>query len=75
MITTPAVRARIQEYMDERGLCVNALSDLCGFSQSTLYYIMTAENNSVTIATIQMICDGLGIDLPTFFDSDLFRDL
>lgn len=74
-ITTPAIRKRIQEFMDERGLCINAMSDLCGFSQSTLYYIMTADNNTVTVATIQMICDGLGIDLPTFFNSEVFNNL
>lgn len=75
LITTPAIRQRIQELMDERGLCVHAMSRLCGFSQSTLYYIMNAENNAITVATIQMICDGCGIDLPTFFNSDIFHNL
>lgn len=75
LITTPAIRKRVQELMDERGLNVSSMSRICGFSQSTLYYIMTADNNAVTVSTIQMICDGMGIDLPTFFSPELFHDL
>ena len=74
-ITTPVIRKRIQQLMDEHGLCVNAMARQCGLSQSALYYVMTAENNDVHVSTIQIVCDGVGIDLPTFFNSELFRDL
>ena len=70
-----AVRLRILELCRERELSVNKLSALCGMTQSTLNNIMSGRNNSVTVATVQKLCDGLEIDLPTFFDSDLFRNL
>ena len=57
------------------GLTVNGLSTRCGITQSTLNNIVSGRNNSATVATIQKICDGLDMELPEFFDSDLFRNL
>ncbi len=59
----------------ERDLTINGLSRVCGITQSTLNNIINGRNNSANVSTIQKICDGLEIDLPTFFDSDLFRNI
>ena len=37
--------------------------------------IVSGRNRSATISTIKKLCDGLGITIEQFFDSDLFRDL
>lgn len=70
-----ALRLRILQLCEERHMTVNGLCAVCGITQSTLSNIICRRNNSTNVSTIQKICDGLEIDLPTFFDSDLFRDL
>lgn len=75
MRTKDALRLRILELCSARNLTVNGLSTVCGITQSTLNNIISGRNNSTTVATVQKICDGLEMDLPTFFDSDLFRNL
>lgn len=75
MRTKDALRIRIMELCMENGLTLNGLSNRCGITQSTLSNIISGRNNSTTVATVQKICDGLGMELVTFFDSDLFRNL
>ena len=75
MRTKEAIRLRIIALCQESSLTVNGLSARCGITQSTLNNIVSGRNNSTTVSTIQKICDGLEMDLPEFFDSDLFRNL
>ena len=56
-------------------MCGNGLSARCGITQSTLNNIVSGRNNSATVSTIQKLCDGLEMELPDFFDSDLFRNV
>ena len=70
-----AVRRRIRDLCAERGITVNKLSTVSGITQSTLNNIVSGRNNSATVATIQKICNGLGITLVDFFQSELFREL
>lgn len=75
MRSKEALCLRILELCDSRELTLNGLSAVCGITQSTLNNIVSGRNNSTTVATVQKICDGLEIDLPTFFNSDLFRNI
>lgn len=75
MRSKEALRLRIQQLCDTNNITLNRLASICGITQSTLNNINSGRNNSTTISTVQKICDGLEIDLPTFFDSDLFRNL
>lgn len=75
MRSKEAIQLRILELCNINDLTINALSRECGITQSTLNNIICGRNNSTTVSTVQKICDGLEIDLPTFFDSDLFRDI
>ncbi|MBQ8834820.1 MAG: helix-turn-helix transcriptional regulator [Oscillospiraceae bacterium] len=70
-----ALQLRIIELCNKNDLTLNGLCSLCGITQSTLHNMISGRNNSVTVATVQKICDGLEIDLPTFFDSNLFRNI
>ena len=70
-----AVRLRILELCQERGLTVNKLSGMCGITQSTLNNIVSGRNNSATVSTVKKICDGLEISIIQFFDCPLFEDL
>ena len=67
-----AVRERIAELCEEKHITINKLANISGITQSTLNNIMSGRNNSITISTIQKICDGLEITVTDFFDSSLF---
>ena len=70
-----AIRRRIRELCDERGITINKLATICGITQSTLNNILTRDNTKPTVSTIKKICDGLDISITDFFDTDLFRNL
>ena len=70
-----AVRDRILELCRERGITVNKLSSMSGVTQSTVNNIISGRNNSTTVSTVKKLCDGLGITIEEFFQSELFRGL
>ena len=70
-----AVRKRIINLCEEKGITLNKLSTICGITQSTLNNITSGRNNSTTISTIKKICDGLEITVQDFFADDQFNDL
>lgn len=70
-----AVRYRILQLCEERNLSVNKLSSISGVTQSTVNNIISGRNHSTTVSTLQKLCDGLGITIQDFFQSDLFIGL
>ena len=70
-----AVKERILELCRAKNISINTLSTMSGVTQSTVNNIVSGRNRSATISTIKKLCDGLGITIEQFFDSDLFRDL
>ena len=70
-----AVRLRILELCEARGITVNKLSIICGITQSTLSNLVLGKNKSPTVSTVKKICDGLEITIRDFFNSPLFDDL
>ena len=70
-----AARERILDLCRQNGITVNRLSTICGITQSTLNNIVSGRNNSVTISTVQKICDGLDIGIQDFFASELFKNI
>lgn len=71
-----ATAKRIEQLCEENGIVINKLANECGITPSTIYSILDGKKNkTVTISTIKKICDGLGIELKDFFDSEVFKDL
>lgn len=70
-----AVQCRILQLCEERNLSVNKLSSISGVTQSTVNNIISGRNHSTTVSTLQKLCDGLGITIQDFFQSDLFVGL
>ena len=70
-----AVRLRILDLCQKKGITVNKLSYMCGITQSTLNNIVSGRNSTTTVSTIKKICDGLEISIQDFFDDELFTDL
>ena len=69
------MRLRIIGLCREHEISINALCNRSGVTQSTVNNIVSGRNNSTTVATIQKLCDGLGITIVDFFNADLFLDL
>ncbi len=70
-----AVRERILELCKINHITVNHLAAISGVTQSTLNNIVSGRNKSATISTIKKLCDGLGITIVEFFDTETFRTL
>lgn len=70
-----AVRERIIELCQKQDISINKLSNISGVTQSTVNNIVSGRNRSATISTIKKLCDGFGITIQNFFESDLFHDL
>lgn len=70
-----AVRYRIVQLCEERNMSINGLCRLAGVTQSTVNNIVNGRNKSATVLTIKKLCDGLGITIQQFFESELFHAL
>lgn len=70
-----AIAARIVQLCAERSIAVNALANMAGIPPSTVYSILGSKSGNPGAVTIQKLCDGLGISIRTFFDSELFDGL
>lgn len=66
---------RIKQLCSERNLTPNALSYVCGISQSTIKSILNGESKNPGIVTLKKICDGLDITLIEFFDTEEYKEL
>ena len=66
---------RIYQLCRERKITPNALSYLCGISQSTVKGILNGESKNPGIVTLKKICDGLEITVMEFFDTPEYNEL
>ncbi len=74
MRTKEAVANRILELCLERGIAVNSLANIAGIPPSTVYSILNEKSRNPGVVTLKKLCDGLGITVRQFFDSELFDD-
>jgi len=70
-----ATRERIRALCIEREITPNALSYICGVSQSTIKSILNCESKSPKVETIKKLCDGVEITVAQFFDTETFNSL
>lgn len=75
MNTKEAVAERIIQICKERNMAINALANISGVSPSTVYSMLNAKSQNPGIVSIKKLCDGWGITLREFFDSDIFDGL
>lgn len=71
----PAVVRRIRQLCEDKKITPNALSYASGISQSTVKSILNGESSNPGIVTIKKLCDGFGITITEFFDTEEFREL
>ena len=75
MTTQEAIRNRILQLCGEHDITVNKLADISALPPSSIKNILYGKSKNPKILTVKMICDGLGITLAEFFDTDEFNNL
>ena len=63
------VSQRLNQLMEERGMTTYALAKAANVSWNTVKNY-SLRNTKPTLATLCVLCEGLGITLAQFFDSD-----
>ncbi len=75
MDTVTAVRNRILQLCEARGISINKLANLSALPPSSIKNILYGKSQNPKIETIKIICDGLGITLGAFFSTAEFDRL
>lgn len=75
MDTLAAIRNRILQLCEQRGITINKLSTLSGLSPSSIKNILYGKSKDPKILTIKKICDGLDMTLEEFFATKEFNSL
>lgn len=70
-----AVIKRISELCEIRNISFHKLSYMSAVPPSTVKNITNGASNNTGIVTIAKLCNGLGISLSEFFDSEIFAEL
>ena len=75
MNTYFTVKNRILRLCEEKRMTINNLAMESGIAPSTIKNILYGKSKNPGIVTIKILCDGLGISLSEFFDTEEFRKL
>ena len=75
MDTYTAVKNRIMELCEERRMSIHRLSVESAVSPSSIKNILYGKSKNPGIVTLKMLCDGFGISLIDFFDTEEFQKL
>ena len=70
-----AVSNKILEILKERDITVNKLATISCLTQGTVDSLVNGKSKNPKLLTIYRICDGLGIKLSEFFDTELFDSI
>ena len=70
-----AVKERIMELCERKKITINKLATDSGVARSSVKNILYGKSKNPGIVTLKMLCDGLGISLIEFFDTEEFRAL
>ena len=73
MDTRKQAALRIQQLCAMHGYNIHSLARKAGIPPTTLKNIIYGSSGTPGIVTIKLVCDGLGISLYDFFDTDAFR--
>ena len=75
MDTYTAVKNRILELLGERKMSIYKLAMESAVPPSSIKNILYGKSMNPGIVTIKMLCDGFGITLPEFFNTEVFLGL
>ncbi|MEA5016095.1 MAG: helix-turn-helix transcriptional regulator [Candidatus Limiplasma sp.] len=69
-----AVSRRLLELLEQRNMTQYQLYQNSGVPKSTIANIVHCSYDSVKLRILHELCQGLEIDLPSFFQSPLFEE-
>lgn len=69
-----AISKRLSELLKEKQMTQYQLFMKSGVPKSTIGNVINCSYDSVKLRIIHEMCQGLGIDIPRFFDSPLFSE-
>ena len=75
MNTYTTVKNRILSLCEEKRITINKLATESGVAPSTIKNILYGKSCNPGIVTLKMLCDGLGITLIEFFNTEEFEKL
>ena len=75
MDTYTTVKNRLLILCEEKKMSIHRLAMESAVPPSTIKNILYGKSHNPGIVTIKMLCDGLGISLTEFFDTEEFRNL
>lgn len=75
MNTYTAVRDRLLQLCGEKNMSLHKLATESAVPSSTVKNILYGKSMNPGVVTLKMLCDGLGITLAEFFDTETFREL
>lgn len=75
MDTYTAVKNRILQLLGEKKMSIHKLAMESAVPPSSIKNILYGKSQNPGIVTLKMLCDGLGITLIEFFDTEEFRNL
>ena len=69
-----AISERLSELLKEKQMTQYQLFMKSGVPKSTIGNVINCSYDSVKLRIVHKMCQGLGIDIPQFFDSPLFAE-
>lgn len=75
MTTYEAVKLRILKLCEEKHMTINKLATESAVAPSSIKNILYGKSTNPGIVTLKLLCDGFGITIYDFFDSDEFKIL
>ena len=75
MGTYTTVKNRILQLLGEKNMSIHKLAIESAVAPSSIKNILYGKSQNPGIVTIKMLCDGFGITLIDFFDTQEFKNL
>ena len=75
MDTYTTVKNRILQLLGEKNMSIHKLAIESAVAPSSIKNILYGKSKNPGIVTIKMLCDGFGITLVEFFNTNEFKDL
>ena len=75
MDTYTTVRNRLLQLLEEKKMSIHKLAMESAVAPSSIKNILYGKSKNPGIVTIKMLCDGLGITLVDFFNTEEFVNL
>ena len=75
MDTYTVVKNRLLELLGEHKMSIHKLAMESGVAPSSIKNILYGKSQNPGIVTLKILCDGFGISLIEFFDTEEFKQL